>query len=495
MVRPGQRRRASGARRLVIAAWLGALLSACGAGTGAPAPAIDGAADIASAADGGGGRGFGDAGGESASADRGAGVTDTAGDRAVAADGGDAAFDGRSPADSAPPRPDAAPDLGGSTSDAAPPTPTLAVRFADSVMARWPDPRNITGVTRGWDYNNGIVLRGMAEVYEKTRDPRYLAYIKQYVDSFVDGTGTIFVDAARSKRLQDQTFSLDLIQPAGLLLLLAQEVPGDARYRTAATAAHDLFATFPTNGEGGFWHKQTYPNEMWLDGIYMAEPFLARYGAANPSCGAACFDTPVAQATLLASHVRLSSGLLLHGWDWDHNATWCTGACAGSGGTGLSPEVWSRALGWYAMALVDLLEVLPAAHPGRASLLSLLGGLATGAKNSQDPSTGLWCQVVDKCASAGNWTESSGSAMLVYALKIGADRGYIDASFLAVAARAFTGLKANKVGSDATGPTIIDAADGMSIQSTFAAYVAIARRTNSYHGLCAIQLAAAAMEY
>ena len=491
-----------------------ALLPACGASPGAHNPAIDGAADSAPGGDGGGGRTSGDAVGESASADRGAPVTDSAGDReASASGGGDVASDRGSSGetadrppdgagndapgsatDGAPPRADAAPDLGGGAGDAPPAGPTLAVRFADTVIARWPDPRNITGVTRGWDYNNGIVLRGMAEVYGKTRNPRYLAYIKQYVDSFVDGTGTIFVDAARSKRLQDQTFSLDLIQPAGLLLFLAQEVPTDARYRTAAAAVHDLFATFPTNGEGGFWHKQSYPNEMWLDGIYMAEPFLARYGAAT-SCGAACFDTPVAQVTLLASHARLASGLLLHGWDWDKNATWCTGACAGSAGSGLSPEVWSRALGWYAMALVDLLEVLPATHAGRAPLLSLLGGLATGARNSQDAATGLWCQVVDNCATAGNWTESSGSAMLVYALKTGADRGYLDASFLPVAARAWTGLKANKVGSDATGPTIIDAADGMSIQSTFAAYVAIARRTNSYHGLCGIQLAAAAMEY
>jgi len=398
-------------------------------------------------------------------------------------------------ADGAPARSDAAPDTGGSTSDGPPAAPTLAVRFADTVIARWPDPRNITGVTRGWDYNNGIVLRGMSEVYEKTRDPRYLAYIKQYVDYFVDGAGAIFVDAARTKRLQDQAFSLDLIQPAGLLLFLAQELPGDARYRTAAAAVHDLFATFPTNGEGGFWHKQTYPNEMWLDGIYMAEPFLARYGAANGSCGAACFDTPVAQTTLIASHARLASGLLLHGWDWDKNAAWCTGACAGAAGTGLSPEVWSRALGWYAMALVDLLEVLPATHAGRAQLLSLMSGLATAARNSQDAATGLWCQVVDKCATAGNWTESSGSAMLVYALKTAVDHGYLDASFLPVATRGWTGLKAGKVGSDAMGPTIIDAADGMSIQPTFAAYVAIARRTNSYHGLCAIQLAAAAMEY
>ncbi len=385
--------------------------------------------------------------------------------------------------------------VGADTSGVGSRAPTLAVQFANTVIDRWPDPRTITGVARGWDYNNGIVLRGMMEVFKKTNDARYLAYIKQYVDGFVDDAGNLFVDAAHARRIQDQAFSLDVIQPANLLLFLAEQFPADTRYQTAATAVHDMFATFPVNGDGGFWHKQTYPNEMWLDGIYMAEPFLARYGAAHAACGSACNDTPVQQATLLASRVRLDSGLLLHGWDYDHNAAWCTGPCAGLSGSGLSPEVWSRSLGWFAMALIDILEVLPAAHPGRASLVELLSGVAAGAASTQDSATGLWCQVVDKCSDPGNWTESSGSAMLVYALKHGVDRGYLDAGYLSVALRAWEGLETNKIGSDAVGPVINDSADGTSIQPTYAAYVGIVRKANSYHGLCAIQLAAAAMEY
>ena len=128
-------------------------------------------------------------------------------------------------------------------------------------------------------------------------------------------------------------------------------------------------------------------------------------------------------------------------------------------------------------------------------MLSLLSGVAEGAKNTQDATTGLWCQVVDKCAEPGNWTESSGSGMLVYAIKTGVDRGYLDARYLTVVQKAWQGLKDTKVGSDAIGPTINDAADGSSIQASYASYLAIAKKTNSYHGLCAIQLAAAAMEY
>ena len=147
------------------------------------------------------------------------------------------------------------------------------------------------------------------------------------------------------------------------------------------------------------------------------------------------------------------------------------------------------------MALVDILNFLPSGHAGRPSLLSLLSGVAEGAKNTQDATTGLWCQVVDKCAEPGNWTESSGSGMLVYAIKTGVDRGYLDARYLTVVQKAWQGLKDTKVGSDAIGPTINDAADGSSIQASYASYLAIAKKTNSYHGLCAIQLAAAAMEY
>lgn len=380
---------------------------------------------------------------------------------------------------------------GGTTEDAGS-GPTLAALFADTVMTRWPDPRNITGTSRGWDYNNGIVLRGIMEVYRKTGDARYLDYIKKYVDYFVDSNGDLYTDSAHTKRIQNESHSLDLIQPAILLLFILEENPSATKYQTAATLVRNMFSSFPANPEGGFWHKEKYPNEMWLDGIYMASPFLARYGAMNASCGSYCDSTPISQATLVAGHTALPSGLLLHAWDFDHNATWCTGSCTT---TGLSPEVWSRGLGWYAMALVDILAYLPSNDAGRASLISRLNGIAQGAKDAQDPATGMWCQVVTKCNLSDNWTESSGSSMLVYSLKKAADAGYIDDSYRAVAQVGWSGLKSYKVGSDWIGPTIKDAATGMSAQSNYSAYVNADRMTNSYHGLCAIMLAAAAMEY
>jgi unsaturated rhamnogalacturonyl hydrolase len=383
---------------------------------------------------------------------------------------------------------------GGSGGNPGDNTATLAVQFADMVIKRWQDPRTITGATRQWDYNNGIVLRGILEVFKKTQDVRYREYIKKYVDYFVDADGNLYSESAKTSLLKNKTYSLDLIEPAILLLFLSEQFPEDTRYQTAAAGVRDMFASFPTNGDGGFWHKQSYPNEMWLDSIYMAEPFLVKYGSKNASCGDYCNDTPVAQATLLASHVRLDSGLMRHGWDFDHNAAWCVGDCAGDSGTGLSPEVWSRGLGWYSAALVDILEYLPETHAGRANLLSLLQGIASGVRDTQN-ATGLWCQVVDKCDLADNWTESSGTGLLIYAIKSGVDRGYLDPSYLSVAQKAWDGLKANKIGSDSFGPTINEAATGMGVQPSYASYVGIEKVPNSYHGLCAVLLAAAAIEY
>jgi unsaturated rhamnogalacturonyl hydrolase len=264
------------------------------------------------------------------------------------------------------------------------------------------------------------------------------------------------------------------------------------RYSAAAARVLGLYDGIPTNTQGGYWHKNKYPNEIWLDGLYMAEPFLARYGAANSDCGDFCFAMPVFQMSLLAEHVRLPSGLFLHGWDEDKNAAWCSGDCKG---TGLSPEVWSRAMGWFAMALVDTLKYLPDTHAERPTLEQLLQELAEGVAANQDSASGLWCQVVDKCNDSANWLESSGSAMLIYALKRGVEMGVLDNGYLTVALDAWNGLIENMISKQGSQPVIAGAAKGMSIQSSYDAYTAIPRLSNSAHGLCAVLLAAAAMEY
>jgi unsaturated rhamnogalacturonyl hydrolase len=358
---------------------------------------------------------------------------------------------------------------------------SLAVRFANAVMTNWPDPSNITK-TAAFEYNHGIVLRGMEQVYRRTSDARYLAYIKKYVDAYVSDSGVVDIPSEHS---------FDNIQPSVLLPFLYQQT-GTAKYQLGANSIRARYDSIPRNADKGFWHKQSCPNQMWLDSIYMGEPFLARYGAVFGTCGTFCADTVVEQVLLIADHVRdTATGLLYHAWDDSaagQKASWADPT------TGRSPIIWGRAMGWYAMALVDTLGDLPPSQSNRSDMLAILAGLAAGLKNTQDKTTGLWYQVADQGSKSDNWLETSASGMFVYALKVAVNRGYIDASYLSVADSGWQGLK-SKVTTDTGGlPTINGAVQGMGVQTSYSGYINQSTLSNSPHGLCAILLAASEME-
>jgi unsaturated rhamnogalacturonyl hydrolase len=358
---------------------------------------------------------------------------------------------------------------------------SLAVRFANAVMSRWPDPNNISDAT-GFEYNHGIVLRGIEQVYRRTQDARYLAYIKKYIDEHIDGSGAVDIPS---------THSFDTIEPSVLLPFLFQAT-GTAKYQTAADKVRARYDSIPRNADRGYWHKQQYPNQMWLDSIYMGEPFLARYAAVLGTCGSFCADTVAEQTLLLAEHVQDSTtGLLYHAWDDSpagQKAAWADAT------TGRSPVIWGRAMGWYAMALVDTLDDLPESHARRSDMLAVLTSLAAGIKRTQDAKTGLWYQVTDQGSKSDNWLETSASGMFVYALKVAVTRSYLDAGYLTVAQSGWQGLQ-TKVGSDGSGaPTISGAVQGMGVQTSYAGYISQSTLSNSPHGLCAILLAASEME-
>ncbi|MGH6954112.1 MAG: glycoside hydrolase family 88/105 protein [Alphaproteobacteria bacterium] len=374
--------------------------------------------------------------------------------------------------------------IGSTPGTGTPPTSTSepglwGTAFADMILETWPDPSTIDP-GMGFQYNHGIVLHGIERIYEKTLDPRYLAYIQAFVDAYIGPDGEDLDLGARH--------DVDRIQPAILLPFLYEET-GEPRYLTAADGVRDRYDSFPVNAEGGYWHKYWTPNELWLDTIYMTQPFLTRYGAVT-DCGSFCEDTATFQIVLLAQHAQdPQTGLLRHGWDQDRNAPWADPA------TGLAPIVWSRGSGWYAMSLVDVLDDLAVDHPRRAELIAILGALAEGLRDTQDAATGLWHQVVDQGERPDNWIETSGSAMFVYALKRAVDRGYLAPDFLDVARRGWEGLKQVVATASAGGPpTLTGAVVGMGIQSYYAWYVDKPRLANSTHGLCAILMAASQME-
>ena len=355
------------------------------------------------------------------------------------------------------------------------------MRFANAVMSRWPDPNNI-GDAATYDYNHGIVLRGIEQVYHHTSDARYLAYIQKYADEYVSSSGVVNIPSAHS---------FDNIEPSVLLPFLYQQT-GTAKYKTGADQIRARYDSIPTNADGGFWHKQQDPNQMWLDSIYMGEPFLMRYGTVFGTCGTFCTDTVVKQMTLIAAHVRdtTNTGLFYHAWDDSPTgkAAWADPT------TGRSSVVWGRAMGWYAMSLVDMLPGLPASQ-GRTDILSYLTSIAATLKATQDSATGLWFQVIDQGSKSDNWVETSASGMFVYALKMAVNLGYIDSSYLTVANKGWAGLQ-TKVTTDANNlPTITGAVQGMGVQNNYAGYInQLPTLSISPHGLCAIMLAAAEME-
>ena len=313
-------------------------------------------------------------------------------------------------------------------STAAPkPQPSPLFRgVADTVLTIWKDyPGAAPGRQARWTYEQGVVLRGMEEAWKQTHDQRYYDYIQQTLDRYVADDGTI-------RTYRPEEYQLDNILFGRMLLFLYKETKQE-KYHKAADVLREQFRKQPRTSEGGFWHKQIYPSQMWLDGLYMAEPFYAEY--AGMFHEPADFDDIAKQFILSEQHTRdPKTGLLYHGWDESRKQRWADAA------SGHSPNFWGRAMGWYAMALVDTLDYFPANHPQRAALLRILKRLAAAVAKYQDEKSGLWYQVVDRAGAKGNYFESSAAAMFVYALAKGARENYLPAAYARVAAKGYRGM-------------------------------------------------------
>ena len=301
-------------------------------------------------------------------------------------------------------------------------------RAANAAMARWPQ-GHIDGPNAkpAFKYELGTLLGGIDNVYLNTADARFYNYMKSAVDELVTADGAIPTYKPEENQLDSILMGRQLLRLYG--------VTQDKRYLTAATLLYDQLQKQPRTPSGGFWHKQRYPNQMWLDGLYMAEPFYAEY--ASISHQPEKFADVTHQFALVAEHMRdAKTGLLYHGWDESKEQRWADKK------TGLSPEIWGRAMGWYMMALVDTLDYYPADDAGRKQLLAILGEEAAALVRVQDAKTGLWYEVLDKGTAKGNYLESSASCMFVYALAKGVRRGYLPEHYIANAERGYKGILA-----------------------------------------------------
>ena len=276
-----------------------------------------------------------------------------------------------------------------------------------------------------WTYDEGVVWKGLEHCWYNTGDARYFKYIQHSVDQLVDKEGNILT-------YKQSDYNLDNVL-CGRTLLMLYKVTNQEKYYKAATTLRQQLRDQPRTHEGSFWHKQRYPWQVWLDGLYMAQPFYAEYAALFHED--TVFDDVTRQFTDIERHTRdARTGLLYHGWDESRQEKWADKT------TGCSPNFWGRAMGWYGMALVDALDYFPAHHPGRDSLIAILRRYAAAIQKVQDHNSGLWWDILDKPGAAGNYPEASASCMFVYTLAKGVRLGYLPASYRETAKKGYEGI-------------------------------------------------------
>lgn len=313
-------------------------------------------------------------------------------------------------------------------------------RTAITILNKYPKAYQIDGTEKPkWDYKMGLVLSGFEKLYQKTNDKKYFNYIKGYADELIDTDGNI-------AKYDIKEYNIDCANPAKLLFNL-YEVTKDNRYLKVLQQIRTQLESQPRTASGGFWHKQIYPNQMWVDGLYMAEPFYTQYTVKYENGKA--LDDVAKQFELAQAHlVDKKTGLVYQAWDESKEIGWANPE------TGTSPTIWGRGIGWYMMALVETLDHYPKTNKNYKTLVGYLNQIAKSADKNKSAS-GLWYQVADKPEMAGNYLESSSSAMIIYVFAKGADKGYLTSNYKKTAQKSFDAYVKEFVKKDEKGQVII----------------------------------------
>jgi unsaturated rhamnogalacturonyl hydrolase len=308
----------------------------------------------------------------------------------------------------------------------APATVPLSERLAETLMHRVWSGDGITpsGIPRAWAYEQGVQLKAVEQVWHATGNQKYFDFIKRGMDFWFDAAGNL-------TRYNPEEYNLDHITP-GRALLTLYRATNEEKYKQAVERIRSQLKTHPRTKEGGFWHKKIYPWQMWLDGLYMAEPFYAEYSLVWNEDNWADIAN---QFSFMERHARdAKTGLLYHGWDESKQQRWADKE------TGASPHAWGRAMGWYAMATVDVLDYFPNNHPRRKELVAILKREAEAITRYQDKD-GLWWDILDLAGKDKNYHESSCAAMFVYALAKGVRQGYLPEKYLDAARKGWAGIQ------------------------------------------------------
>lgn len=357
-----------------------------------------------------------------------------------------------------------------------------SVTTAKSFISKIPDSDSIhwKGQSNHFSWQAGYIMFAMENMWKATGDSTYFNYIKKYVDNQVDDAGNV---------ADFKNEDLDNFLP-GYAILFMYEQTKQEKYKIAAKHIRAGFNDYPRAGNGLFMHtaRDWGKNQVWVDGLFMGQIFLARYGKTIGDSTKA-FDEVVNQMSLIVSKCQKENGLLLHGWSEDKLAKWA------DINTGLAPEVWSEGLGWFAVLIADVFDYLPHNQPGRDSLLIALKKLCYGLKDAQDSKTGMWCQVVDKCNEPGNWNETSGTGMFIYLLKKSIENGFVtESEFEPIVEKAYNGMIKKAVKNNQGFIDLFDCSS-IGIKKSYAEYISQPKEVSTFAAYGSFIIGSAAIEF
>lgn len=352
-----------------------------------------------------------------------------------------------------------------------------SVAAAQSAMARYPDFTQT--YWNAWTYVNGYMACAFERLYKDTGDKAYLEYIKRYIDTFIDNEGNL-VAVANNKgivRVPKICDNLDNMMLGNTVVMLYEHYK-DERYKKVADYIHSCFKTYPRNTDGGFWHGRGMHGQMWIDGIFMGQMFLLRYGRSVGNTDNA-YDEAVRQIVAYSkTGEKENSGLYVHGvYEPGHGNRVCRWATAENR---QSSDVWGEGLGWYALVIVEALETIPHTHKGYNNVKNIYLRLVEALKRTQDPKTGGWYQVVDKTDMPDNWIETSGTAMFTYTIAQGINLGLIDEKEYGQVVRDGYKSIVNHARINEKGLVdIYEACDGVGVQTDYEKYINYKRSLNA----------------
>lgn len=353
-------------------------------------------------------------------------------------------------------------------------------KIIESTMSFYPDPATLPIYAPGnYSYEYAFFLNAMFARWKETQNQAYFSYIKKWADRFIDSHGYL-----NAKHYNVAEYRLDDILP-GRIFLSLYEVTKDGKYKAAADQLRQQLKYQPRTSDGGYWHKQMYPYQMWLDGVYMADIFTMQYAKmfGDPSM----YREAMQQINLVYEHNSdPGTGLLYHGWDESGNPVWSNEE------TGTSPEFWARGIGWYYMALIECIEYIPLESQDRKILGQRFRDMTKPIQKFQDEKSGLWYQVINKSFEPRNWLETSSSAMFAYAFAKGNRVGIFDKSYLALAKKTFNTFQQDYIFFDDQGRLYFDGTVKIGTLNPKVSkgdldyYVTTERRVNDYKGLGAL---------